>query len=285
VETHLATWRALHDDGQGRSAPALTEREFRRYLGRGIVAHGFFRPGSLILGVPCNRILRGVCAESAHSGRSAYASWQAEGVCSMKNFIRSNPTIAFGLGLPLALVLLFLAISGIPALVVAPPEHEVLYATNYNHHSNPANGIQIAVVGDRVEVNYYGSTQAYQYPRLWRFNPKTGAVKEIPLMLPAGLLPNSGRPADAERPLTVTPIKAPDLATLKVDSSSLAPDGYRFSAGGDAYSQHFFTGFFHSSRYRYQAELVKNGRSVRLPETEHAYYGNAVRFVGWVVSP
>lgn len=39
----------------------------------------------------------------------------------MKNFIRNNPTIAFGLGLPLVLVVLFLLISGIPALVVAPP--------------------------------------------------------------------------------------------------------------------------------------------------------------------
>ena len=47
----------------------------------------------------------------------------------MKNFIRSNPTIAFGLGLPLALVLLFLATSGIPTLVVAPPNHEMLTAT------------------------------------------------------------------------------------------------------------------------------------------------------------
>ena len=42
---------------------------------------------------------------------------------------------------------------------------------------------------------------------------------------------------------------------------------------------------FHSSRYRTQGELVKDGRSVRLPNTDNAYYGNAVRFVGWVVSP
>ena len=32
VQTHLATWLALHDDGQGTTAPAATEREFRRYL-------------------------------------------------------------------------------------------------------------------------------------------------------------------------------------------------------------------------------------------------------------
>ena len=36
-------------------------------------------------------------------------------------------------------------------------------------------------------------------------------------------------------------------------------------------------------RYRVQAELVKDGRSIRLPNTDGAHYGNAVRFVGWVL--
>ena len=43
AQTHLATWLALHDDGAGETAPAVTEREFRRYLNCGILAHGFAR--------------------------------------------------------------------------------------------------------------------------------------------------------------------------------------------------------------------------------------------------
>ena len=206
----------------------------------------------------------------------------------MKKFIRDNPTIAFGLGLPLVLVVLFLAISGIPALLVASAQYDVLYATNYNYYNNAQNTLQIAVVGDRVQVNYIGSTQPYQQPRLWRFNPKTGAVKEIALLLPPGLTPstvNTGRPADLPKVPAVTPINVPDLATLKVDSSSLAPDGYQFTGGADGYSGRPFTGLFYSSRYGYQAELVKSGRSIRLPNTDGAYYGNTVRFIGWVVAP
>lgn len=203
----------------------------------------------------------------------------------MKNFIRDNPTIAFGLGLPLLLVVLFLAISGIPALLVAPAQHDVLYVTNYGYGNNAQNTLQIVVVGDRVQVNYLGNTQPYQNPRLWRFNPKTGAVKEIALLLPPGLAPNTGRPVEAPKNPTVTPIEVPDLAGLKVDSSSLAPDGYLFSTGADGYSGGMFPGLFYSSRYRYQAELVKNGRSIRLPNTDGAYYDNSVRFIGWVVSP
>lgn len=203
----------------------------------------------------------------------------------MKNVFRDNPTIAFGLGLPLLLVVLFLVISGIPALLVAPAQHDVLYATNYSYYNNAQNTLQIAVVGDRVQVNYIGSNQPYQNPRLWRFNPRTGAVKEIALLLPPGLAPNTGSTVEAPRIPTVTPIEVPDLAGLKVDSSSLAPDGYAFSAGPDGYSGRIFTDLFYSSRYRSQAELVKSGRSIRLPNTDGAYYGNSVRFIGWVVSP
>ena len=201
----------------------------------------------------------------------------------MKKFIRDNPTIAFGLGLPLLLVAVFLAISGIPTLLVAPAQYDVLYATNYNYYNNAQNAIQIAVVGDRVQVSYVGNTQPYQTPRLWRFNPKTGAVKEIALQLPPGLAPNSGRPVEAEKAPSVTPINVPDLAELKVDSSSLAPDGYRFNSGAEGYRGNVFDGLFFGSRYRNQAELIKDGRSIRLPNTEDGAYGNTVRFVGWVL--
>ena len=201
----------------------------------------------------------------------------------MKKFIRDNPTIAFGLGLPLLLVAVFLAISGIPALLVAPPQYDVLYATNYNFYNNAQNAIQVAVVGERVQVSYVGNTQPYQTPRLWRFSPKVGAVREIALPLPPGLAPNSGRPVEAEKTPSVTPINVPELTELKVDSSSLAPDGYAFRSGADGYSGNVFDGLLFASRYRIQGELIKDGRSIRLPNTEGAYYGNTVRFVGWVL--
>ena len=201
----------------------------------------------------------------------------------MKKFLRENPTIAFGLGLPLLLVIVFLLISGVPTLLVAPPQFDVLYATNYNY--NYPNGIQIAVVNQRVQVNYLGSSQAYRNPRLWRYSAKTGAVREIAIMLPAGLAPAGQAAAPAETPLKVTAIEVPELADVTIDTSSIAPDGYQFSSGGDNYSRHVFTGLFYSSYDRNQAELTKNGRSIRLPHADGAYYGNQTHFIGWVVSP
>lgn len=91
----------------------------------------------------------------------------------MKTFLKENPTIAFGLGLPLLLVLLFLLVSGIPTLLVAPPQYEVLYTTeSYNY----PNGVQVSVVNDKVQVIYQGNVLNRQKPHIWRYNPQTGGV-------------------------------------------------------------------------------------------------------------
>jgi hypothetical protein len=200
----------------------------------------------------------------------------------MKSFLRENPTIAFGLGLPLLLVVAFLLISGIPALLVDPPQHDVLYATEY--HGNPY-GVQISVVHQRVQVVHQGTAQGYQQPRLWRYDPKTGAVREIPIVLPAGLAPPGTATTIPDAASRVTPIDVPDVEGLTVDSSSIAPDGYEFKSGLDGYSDNLFTGLFGSWRHRNTAVLTKNGRSIRLPNVDDRYYGNPPRFIGWVVSP
>ncbi|HSM98118.1 MAG TPA: hypothetical protein VLS47_03795 [Gallionella sp.] len=200
----------------------------------------------------------------------------------MKSFFRENPTIAFGLGLPLLLVVAFLLISGIPALLVEPPQYDVLYATEYYNYPN---GVQITVVNQKAQVIYQGSSAGYQRPRVWRYSPKTGAVKEIAIMLPPGLAPPGQSPVTPEAAAKITPIEVPDLAALTIDSSSVAPDGYEFSAGQNGYSGDVFTGLFYSSRYRNDAVLTKKGRSIRLPNASNMYYGNNTHFIGWVVSP
>lgn len=200
----------------------------------------------------------------------------------MRSFFRENPTIAFGLGLPLLLVVVFLLVSGIPALLVDPPRYDVLYATEY--YSYPGNGLQISVVDRKVQVVYQGNTQGYQKPRVWRFSPATGAVKEIPVLLPVGLAPPGTRPTP-ETTAVVTPVEVPDLAALMVDSSSIAPDGYEFNAGTYGYSGDVFTGLFYPSRYRNEPVLTKQGRSVRLPNLGNSYYSNNTHFIGWVVTP
>ena len=199
----------------------------------------------------------------------------------MKKLIRENPTIAFGLGLPLLLIVIFLLVSGLPALFVASPQYDVLYATEYYENQN---GVQISVVDQKVQVIHQGNVQVNWNPRVWRYNPKTGAIKEITIILPAGLIPVGQSYANSDANLKRTVIDVPDLENLSVDSSSIAPDGYEFSIGRNHYSGNVFNGLFNSSRYRNEAVLTKNGRQIRLKNTSTRAYGLNTHFIGWVVS-
>jgi len=201
----------------------------------------------------------------------------------MKSFLRENPTIAFGLGLPLLLVIAFLLVSGIPSLLVAPPQYDVIYATEYYDYQD---GLQINVVDQKVQVIHQDNARNNRKPRLWRYHSKTGAVQEVPIVLPAGLTLNrskSNNPATDVSKRTL--IKTPDLEGLVIDSSSIAPDGYEFTLGQGRYSNNTFGSLFYSSRNRHQAVLVKNGRSIRLPNPSQRYYGRNTHFIGWVISP
>lgn len=198
----------------------------------------------------------------------------------MKSFLRENPTIAFGLGLPLLLVVTFLLISGIPTLFVPPPQYDVIYATGYYNYQND---VQISVVKNKVQVSYQGNTRINRKPQLWRYNTKTGGVKEINFVLPSNLKPSNKTSVTPEQTSKITVIDIPDLDGLSIDSSNVAPDGYKFSLGNNRHSGAPFGGLFFSSRYRNEAVLTKNGRSIRLPNSSGRYYN--LHFIGWVVSP
>ncbi len=198
----------------------------------------------------------------------------------MKKFIQENPTIAYGLGLPLLLVVIFLIVSGLPQLLVAKPQYELLYATGI--HGYP-NAVQITVVEQKVQVIYQGVADGNERPRVWRYNPQTGGVQEIAIVLPPSPVGSeNGSDAAPQQPET-TVIDVPDLASLRIDSSSVAPDGYEFRAADDRYSRNIFSGIFYSRQYNHEAVLTKNGRSVRLPNSNDRYYSRNTQFVGWVL--
>lgn len=198
----------------------------------------------------------------------------------MKSFLRENPTIVFGLGLPLLLVVVFLLVSGIPALLVAAPQYDVLYATGYYDYQN---GVRISVVERQVQVTYQGKAQGYPKPHIWRYNPKTGAVREVAIIFPTAVISAEKKQAAGVDVLPPILLEVPDLKGLKVDSSSIAPDGYEFRAGSGRYSRSVFTELFYASRNRHQAVLTKSGRSIRLPNSAEQYYSRNTRFIGWVL--
>ena len=199
----------------------------------------------------------------------------------MKSYLGKNPTIAFGLGLPLLLVVVFLLASRVPNLLVPPPEYDVIYATDYGGYRNT--NIQISVIDQKVRVTYQGDLEKnHQTPRIWLYSSATGAVKEIPIVMP--LHPASDEPRRDINKATSLIVAVSDLENLVVDSSSIAPDGYEFSHIQDHHSRNFFGSMFYSSRYLQGSVLRKNGRTLRLPNSTGRRYTGKSHFIGWVVS-
>ncbi|MBL4909287.1 MAG: hypothetical protein JKX78_04555 [Alteromonadaceae bacterium] len=200
----------------------------------------------------------------------------------MKSFLQENPIIVFCLGLPLLLVSVFLLFTGIPSLVVAAPQYDLLYATQYYNHPN---GMKISVINKKVIVTYQndGKNHNRQQPQLWRYTPKTGAVQEIVIMLPSSIDNTEKKSSSTTKVVNKVSIDVPDLKNLTIDSSSIAPDGYEFSAGGGHYRHNIFGGLFHSSHYNNKTLLKKNGRSIYLPNIAGRYSSNNLHFVGWVI--
>lgn len=196
----------------------------------------------------------------------------------MKSFLRDNPTIAFGLGLPLLLVTLFLLLSGLPTLLVAPPQYDLLFATEYDRHQSR---LQLAVVNRSVQLTDLGSQHNHLTPRLWRYFAKTGAIQEIAYQLPPAPRDKDKTPTTAN---SATLIDIPGLHGLIVDSTNIAPDGYVFSLNQQT-SGNVFAGLFYSSGYRHSATLNKSGRTIALPDIAQQYYLGSTHFIGWIVSP
>jgi hypothetical protein len=198
----------------------------------------------------------------------------------MKKFLQENPAIAYGLGLPLLLVVIFLIVSGLPQLLVAKPQYELLYATGTYNYSNV---VQITVVQQKVQVIYHGAAYGNERPRLWRYNPSTGGVQEVAIILPPSPVSSANRSDAASQTPATTVIDVPDLVGLTIDPSSVAPDGYEFSAAENRYSRNIFGGLFYSQRYNHEAVLTKSGRSIQLPNTNDRYYSRDTQFVGWIL--
>jgi hypothetical protein len=112
----------------------------------------------------------------------------------------------------------------------------------------------------------------------WQASPRS-----VDLPFPAGLPQEVASLDNSAEALPTTIIDIPDLDGVTIDSASIAPDGYEFSLGKDRYSGDIFSGLFYSSRYRHEAVLRKDGRSIRLPNPSAQHYTHQTHFIGWVV--
>jgi len=132
-----------------------------------------------------------------------------------------------GVLLPMLLALWYTATDFIPHLAISAPKYDVLYLTNYA--DNAPNTLHVEVVDSHLVAMFIGDNFGYGWPQLFRFHSATGVVEEIPIIPPKNLpikRPNQGLANNAHVPVIIPP-----LQSLRLDTSSAAPDGYIFKKG------------------------------------------------------
>ncbi|MFO0389914.1 MAG: hypothetical protein ACK502_09400 [Alphaproteobacteria bacterium] len=189
----------------------------------------------------------------------------------MLAWIKQNPTLAAGIGLPLVLIVLFSLASAIPAMFVEAPKHDVLFYSQ-SYSSKPMADVTLSVANGKLKAQYKKRADQYSSntQNLYLYSAKTGTVKQI------NVTPPDAGTANWQD------FQIPEVSNLKLDTNLTAPDGYTFEAyrsnrGGDIGSL-FFMG-----SYRSNGPIIsKDGRSIPLNPATNDYYGYNAQFLGWV---
>lgn len=193
-------------------------------------------------------------------------------------FIKKNPALAAGIGLPLLLILIFSLASIIPQWLVAPPQYDVVFSVQeYGSCGKDNAEVNFTTIQGKIKAEYKYQKNNYCYNRkLYIFDAKTLVSNEIAFAIPQ-------REGEEEQ---WKELDIPEIKSLELNISPVSLDGYKFA---DNYNHYYGGGFFpfgHGYRSDNGAAISKNGRVFRLyPFFNNNYYNsNHVSFLGWVIS-
>lgn len=195
---------------------------------------------------------------------------------ALRSFIKQNFVLTIGLALPILLIVLFFLASVVPKAMAKPPQYEMLFSTSrYEGQTGSRPSVTGYVVRDgllRARVSKSdGKNYNYYARKLMAYDGKTDSIREISLDIA-----KSGNAADGDE------IIPDETRNLKIDPSSVAPDGYVFE--GISYGSGGLVMELFSAGYRGQAYRIKKGAVVyKLPNPVSNYYYNDVQFIGWIV--
>jgi len=195
-------------------------------------------------------------------------------------FIKENPSLAAGIGLPILLLVFFSLASIIPQWTVAPPKYDLLFSIEENRCDDKKPSVNFKLVGSSMKAEYLypekkdNYSNCYQYKKLYRFSAAKNESREIVYDVPA-------------KDKQITDWKNFEIAevkNLKLDGSKKAKDGYEFFGRYDRYygGGLFFFGGGYSSRN--MVSINNSGRAVNISpfNKDSEYYYSNVEFIGWV---
>jgi hypothetical protein len=192
----------------------------------------------------------------------------------MRKLAKENIALILALSLPIVAMIFFGLATILPKYFVAPPQYDLVFVTGYGYYYNGQ--LKFNIVNGKIEAQFiclnkcaahYDLTNLHFY----LFSAKSQATREIKLSLP--VMPTNGK-------AFVVNIKVPELENIQIDSSEIAPDGYKYNAA-TAYRGGLLTNLIFNSASN-PPTISKHGLKINImPSDEDRYY--SVKFIGWLV--
>lgn len=185
---------------------------------------------------------------------------------SDKSFMRDNAVLILGILLPVLLVAFIGVANQVAKTTVADPEYALLYTRNTNYSNK---GFDVVVENGSLSVYYeHESSKNHYQPSLtiMLYDYKNGTIKDYKFKTP-DTQPDDRVKIDIDKP----------LQEYKIIDSVVSPDGYIFES---YYRRSSPFNIFGGGRGR--AVISKEGRRIKLPETDRYYYN--MKPIGWIKS-
>ena len=198
-------------------------------------------------------------------------------------FIKENPALAAGIGLPFLLVIFFSLSTAITQWAVEPPKHDMFFTVNTSNCIGGEAMARFDFSEGKVKAKYsYPKSEnnyvnCYENQKLYRFSVANLSSSEITFEIPK-------KNDSIEIVSGWREFEIPELKNIQITNNVKAPDGYEFITQNNYHSGGIFL-FSGGYGYRDIVVIKKNGRNVKIAPFGNRYYSYSdINFLGWVVS-
>lgn len=195
----------------------------------------------------------------------------------MLRFLKEHLFLLIGATLPIILVLFLWMMATMPQWTTEPPQYDLIYMTYPYSHTEAS----IEVIDGKLRILATPNVirGGAPMPRLFLFNAKTQAVRELPISLSPMKLKGINMNNNQKQEIIV-----PELNDIHLETTEVAPDGYKVEFASHAKSGLVWLLYAGSTQSNLIISKDLNTLNIMSKVIDRRYANdNGIKFLGWVI--
>ena len=209
----------------------------------------------------------------------------------MHKFLKDNIVLVVGISLPAILVIVFILSSALPKYFVPDPKYDFLFS------DSQYSKIEFVVINQQVFLRVSSDQIGREViPRLYRYFAATGRTEEMAitsldmLQHKTSRVPSNTNIVISDVSKVVSEIRGnnqpiiihvEELSNIKIDSSLISSDEYKFNDGNEYNSSGIL--LFTYSAGKNVPTISKNGKNIPIIYNNSGKYYKRPIFIGWII--